>query len=116
MGLVRLAKWQWEGYPLYHRERKNLLIHIALVPLFLAGNVVLLAGIARVSWRASLAGLIATVVSFAAQGFGHGREANPSVPFTGFITSFARILLEQWIAFPRFVLSGGWLRAYRRPG
>jgi hypothetical protein len=25
----------------------------------------------------------------------------------------ARLLLEQWISFPRFVLSGLWLRAYR---
>ncbi len=113
MGLLGLAEWQWEGYPLYHRARKNLLIHIILVPLFLAGNVALLAGIARFSWVLSLAGLAAMAVSFAAQGLGHGGEANPSIPFTGFGNACARIFLEQWIAFPRFVLTGGWLRAFR---
>lgn len=113
MGLLKLAKWQWEGYPLYHRARINLLIHIALVPLFLAGNVVLLVGIARASWPAAVAGLAAMAVSFAAQGIGHGRETNPSVPFAGPGNALARIFLEQWIAFPRFVISGGWLRAFR---
>jgi hypothetical protein len=27
-----------------------------------------------------------------------------------------RIFFEQWITFPRFVLSGGWLRALRSAG
>jgi uncharacterized membrane protein YGL010W len=113
MGLARLAKWQWEGYSLYHQSWANLLIHIVLVPLFLAGNILLLAGIARLSWPVSIAGLIVMAVSFAAQGLGHGRESNPSVPFTGFGNALARIFLEQWIAFPRFVITGGWMRAFR---
>jgi hypothetical protein len=58
-------------------------------------------------------GLAAMAVSFAVQGFGHGREPNPSIPFAGPVNAFARVFLEQWITFPRFVLVGGWLRALR---
>jgi len=29
------------------------------------------------------------------------------------MTVRARIFLEQWITFPRFVLSGGWYHAWR---
>lgn len=108
-----LARWQWNGYPLYHQARANLLIHIVLVPVFLAGNIAVLAGIARRSWPAVLAGLSAMIVSFAIQGYGHGREANPSIPFSGPANAFARVILEQWITFPRFFFSGGWSRAWR---
>lgn len=113
MGTESLAHWQWEGYPLYHQARLNLLIHIVLVPVFLAGNVVLLLGLASRSLPLAGAGLAAMAVSFAAQGIGHKREANPSIPFSGPANAFSRIFLEQWFTFPRFVLSGGWSRALR---
>jgi hypothetical protein len=113
MESVGLARWQWDGYPLYHQARTNLLIHILLVPVFLAGNIALLAGIVRLSWPAALAGFAAMAISFAVQGYGHGREANPSIPFSGPANAFARIFLEQWVTFPRFFLSGGWTRALR---
>jgi hypothetical protein len=112
-GQEGLARWQWNGYPLYHQARKNLLIHIFLVPVFLAGNIALFAGIALRSWPIALAGLASMAVSFAAQGYGHARESNPSIPFAGPVNAFARIFLEQWVTFPRFVLSGGWSRAFR---
>lgn len=108
-----LARWQWDGYPLYHQARTNLLIHILLVPVFLLGNLVLLAGLVSRFWPAALAGLAAMALSFATQGYGHGREPNPSIPFAGPANAFARIFLEQWITFPRFVFSGGWSRALR---
>lgn len=108
-----LARWQWDGYPLYHQARTNLLIHIVLVPVFLGGNIALIAGLVRLSWAMALAGLAAMIISFAAQGYGHGREANPSIPFSGPANAFARIFLEQWVTFPRFFLTGGWSRALR---
>lgn len=113
MGPRELYRWQWEGYPLYHRARINLLIHIAMVPVFLAGNVALVAGPALRAWAWALAGAAAMAVSFALQGIGHGREPNPSIPFSGPGNALARVFLEQWVTFPRFVLSGGWLRAFR---
>ncbi len=113
MGPRELARWQWDGYSLYHGNRANLVIHILLVPAFLAGNVALLCGLALLSPMISTGGLAAMALSFGAQGIGHGRERNPSIPFSGPANAFARIFLEQWFTFPRFVLSGGWLRAFR---
>jgi len=36
-----------------------------------------------------------------------------SEPFTGPLNAMSRIFLEQWVTFPRFVLSGGWSHAMR---
>ena len=48
----------------------------------------------------------------AAQGRGHGREAVRPVPFRGAADVAVRIVVEQWVTFPRFVLSGGFARAW----
>jgi hypothetical protein len=111
-----LLRWQWDGYPRYHQSRANLLLHIVVVPLFLAGNVALVAGLVRMSWVLAVAGLVAMIVSVALQGRGHRVEANPPEPFTSPAQAVGRIFFEQWITFPRFVLSGGWLRALRSAG
>ena len=42
MSALELLRWQWEGYPRYHRSRFNLLLHIVAVPIFLVGNIALL--------------------------------------------------------------------------
>ena len=114
MGVRRLLEWQWGGYARYHQSRANLLMHIVLVPLFLAGNLTLVAGVVRLSWIESATGAILMFVSMALQGRGHGGEATLPEPFTGASNALARIFLEQWITFPRFVATGGWLRALRR--
>jgi len=115
----QLLAWQCEGYPRYHRSRANLLMHIVLVPLFLAGNVALIVGLIGAAWLLALAGLVTMAISIALQGRGHRGEATPPEPFTSPLNALSRIFLEQWITFPRFVVSGGWLRAVRessRPG
>jgi hypothetical protein len=111
--MSELLRWQWQGYPRYHRSRANLLLHIVLVPLFVLGNVVLLVALAQRSWSAVLVALFAMVVSVALQGRGHRLEATPPEPFTSPANALARIFCEQWVTFPRFVLSGGWYRALR---
>ncbi|HQR04636.1 MAG: terminase [Proteobacteria bacterium] len=113
MRFGELLHWQWQGYAHTHQARSNLLLHIVLVPFFLAGNVVLVSGVVLLSWCLVLAGIVATVASIALQGRGHKVEANPPEPFTGVGNALLRIFLEQWITFPRFVLSGGWLHALR---
>jgi hypothetical protein len=113
MKLDELLRWQWQGYARNHQAQSNLLLHIALVPLFLAGNVVFVAAVVRLSWWLALVGIVATFVSIALQGRGHKAEANPPEPFTGVGNALSRIFLEQWVTFPRFVLSGGWFRALR---
>ena len=108
-----LVRWQRDGYPRYHRSRGNLLIHVAAVPIFLLGSVGLLASAVRLSWELGAASLVGMVASMAAQGHGHRLEAVPPEPFTGPANALARIVLEQWVTFPRFLLSGGWSLAYR---
>ena len=78
MSVSELLRWQWNGYPRYHRSRFNLLLHIVVVPLFLLGNVVLVVALAQRSWLAALAGAAAMLVSVALQGHGHRAEAHPS--------------------------------------
>ena len=113
MGVVQLLRWQWAGYPRYHQSRANLVVHVLVVPLFLAANILLVVALARAWWLAALLSLAAMAVSIALQGRGHGQEAVPPEPFTGPLNAVARIFLEQWITFPLFVLSGGWWKAMR---
>jgi len=113
MNAIELVRWQWNGYARYHRHRVNLLLHIVAVPLFLAGTLLLAAALARASVAEGAAALVCIVVSVVMQGRGHKMEPIPPEPFSGPANAVARLVLEQWINFPRFVLSGAWLRALR---
>lgn len=112
MRAPELLAWQWGGYERNHRSRANLLLHLAFVPLFLAGTLGLVASLAMLSPLSAVVSVVALVVSLAAQGKGHRYETHPPEPFTSAGNAVARIVLEQWITFPRFVLSGGWSRAF----
>ena len=114
MSMPQLLRWQWEGYSRYHQSRFNLLLHIVLVPLFLVSNVALLVAFFQRSWLVGLGALVLMVLSIALQGRGHRKEPVPPEPFTSPSNAVSRIFLEQWVTFPRFVLSGGWLRALRQ--
>jgi hypothetical protein len=110
MTASELLAWQWRGYPRYHQSRANLFLHVVAVPLFLAANVLLVVGVARLSLVAVLVGLAGMALSVALQGRGHRWEAVPPEPFTGPANFAGRLFFEQWVTFPRFVLSGGWWR------
>ncbi len=114
MGISELLRWQWQGYPRYHRSRVNLVLHIIVVPVFLLGNLGLLLAVVQRSWFAAGFAVAAMVASVGLQGVGHRRERVPPEPFTGPRDAVARLLCEQWITFPRFVATGGWLQAWRR--
>jgi hypothetical protein len=115
MNVRELLAWQWSGYAKYHRSSVNLLLHIVVVPLFWAGNICLLKALVDWSWLLALGSAFVMVISVALQGRSHRQEENPPEPFTGAANAVSRILLEQWITFPRFVFSGGWLRALVQP-
>lgn len=102
-----------EGYARYHQSRTNLLLHIVFVPLLLAGNVVLVVALAERAWLLALGAAALTGLALGVQGRGHRREPVPPEPFLGPLDAVSRILREQWVSFPGFVLSGGWLRALR---
>jgi hypothetical protein len=108
-----LMTWQWAHYPSGHRARRNLLLHLLTVPLFQAGTVALVAAPWRSGWLA-LAGLVAIALAMAAQGRGHRGEATAPLPFAGPLDAIARILVEQWVTFPRYLLSGRFAQAWRR--
>lgn len=108
MTLSQLVAHQTKGYARFHQNRRNLRIHLLTVPIFMAGNVLLLLALWPLSgWWAGL-GLILMALALAAQGKGHGLEEHPTEPFTGVLNFVLRILLEQWLSFPRFVAAGAW--------
>ena len=113
MTLAQLLRRQWEGYSRYHRSPTNLLLHIVAVPLFLLANVCLVAGVLNRSVALAGCSVLGVIVSLALQRRGHQNEENPTEPFNSASNATVRILTEQWITFPRFVLSGNWRRALR---
>jgi hypothetical protein len=104
---------QLADYPRVHTERANLLIHIVAVPVFDLSWVAFVAAVAGRSPLGALASVAIAAAAFAAEGRGHAIEPERPIPFAGARDVVARIFAEQFITFPRFVLSGGWLRAYR---
>ena len=114
MSARELLRWQWEGYPKYHQAHANLLIHIVAVPLFLFGTVTLVASALQLSVVLLVLAIGCIVVAVALQGRGHRLEPVPPEPFSGPLNFVSRLVLEQWVTFPRFVLSGGWRAALRK--
>ncbi|MBM3643504.1 MAG: terminase [Alphaproteobacteria bacterium] len=108
-----LLDWQWSLYPGGHRDRVNLLLHILTVPLFWAGTALLVVALLRGAAGPVLAGLALWLAALLAQGQGHQREREAQVPFEGPLDFISRFTVEQFITFPRFLLSGGWARALR---
>jgi 2-hydroxy-palmitic acid dioxygenase Mpo1-like len=101
------------NYENVHRSRTNLAIHILAVPIFDLIGLAMVVALAR--GRFTSAGLLALglLISFGVQGIGHRLERNQPEPFRGPLDVVRRILLEQYYRFPRFVLTGAWLRAWR---
>lgn len=108
-----LLAWQWQGYAANHRNPTNLALHIIAVPLFILAAVILVSGLFRLSLSGIALGVIGIVASLAIQGRGHALEAQAPEPFLDRQDAIGRLLVEQFITFPRFVLSGAWWRAWR---
>lgn len=113
MSILELLRWQWAGYPRYHTSRANLLLHIVAVPLFEIGTLLVVVAAFKLSLSFLVAGIACVLISMIVQGRGHKLEAVPPEPFTGPGNFIGRLLLEQWVNFPRFVLSGKWLANLR---
>lgn len=106
MTFAEFLAWQWSDYPAKHRSRVNLVIHIVAVPLFMLGCLAVVAGIVTFAPSRIVGGLVAMVISVVLEGIGHRLEAEQPAPFAGFGDFVKRFFLEQWVTFPRFVLSG----------
>lgn len=116
MTLAELLDVQWSDYSQRHRDKTNLLIHIVAVPLvwlaavqLVGGMLLLLIGVPgafkMVFWAAVLIGL-----AIFAQGRGHAMESVKPEPFTNAKDVAMRLAAEQFVTFPRFVLTGEWLK------
>jgi len=110
-----LLAWQFRHYPEFHDSRANLVLHVLTVPLFQGGTLLALTGWLS-AWWLSVAGLALMAVAVAAQGRGHAMEKNPPVAFASRGEAVARIFLEQWVNFPRFLVTGGFSRAWSGAG
>lgn len=115
MGPAELLRWQWASYPATHATRANLLLHLCTAPFFWVGTLLLLWALFTLNWPSAVTGVLCLSVTVLTQGFGHRRLENQApAPFTSPWNFMGRIFLEQWITFPRFLLSGGWWTAFDR--
>ena len=108
-----LLAWQWSRYPATHRDRRNLLVHALTAPLFLTGVCALVSGLLRARWLLAGVGLLGVALPVVLQGRTHKRETSAPAPFRGPADVAARLFVEQWVTFPRYVLSGEFARAWR---
>ncbi|MBK7862952.1 MAG: DUF962 domain-containing protein [Archangiaceae bacterium] len=108
-----LVEWQWAGYPEFHGSKLNLLIHIVAVPMFILSTVNLGWSLVHLQPFFAIFALGGMLIAFAAQAVGHAQEKSPAIPFDGPLDAVSRIFVEQFFNFPRFVVSGGWWKAYR---
>ena len=111
-----LLAWQWSDYAAKHRDRGNLLLHVVVVPVFQLGTVILALGVVLRSPLGVAVGLAGMAAAIVLEGRGHAREPERPTPFAGPLDFASRFFVEQWITFPRFVLSGGWRRNLRAAG
>jgi hypothetical protein len=114
--VVGLLQRQWSSYSAAHQNRTNLLIHLFAVPLFMLATVGLVFAVLRLSIILGVLSLIGLVVALALQAKGHALEPVAPEPFAGGLDFVRRLFAEQWITFPRFVISGGWLRNFFHQG
>jgi hypothetical protein len=108
-----LLAWQLAHYAQGHQDRTNLLLHALTAPFAILGTAAFGAYLATGHVGRALAGLAVVALVFALQGRGHKREANGPLPFRSPLDVVVRLFAEQLVTFPRFVLSGGFARAWR---
>lgn len=108
MSISNILHTQWADYSRIHANRANFIVHLMTAPVFMGGTVAFFWSFCALSLTLSLVGFFAMIAAIAAQGWSHKKEANAPAPFTSRGNAFARIILEQWITFPRYVAYRLW--------
>ena len=108
-----LHTWQWRNYPNDHRHPANLVLHLIAVPMFILAALLILDGLFSLSFSSIAIGVIGLIAALAFQRHGHSLEKQSPEPFSDHNDAIKRLLVEQFITFPRFVLSGAWWRAWK---
>ena len=116
MSPIELVRWQWRDYAEFHQDRGSMVLHLVSVPLFWFGLLLLASWGGHQSKTLLVLGLLACPIALALQGIGHKREALPAKPFTSPTNAIARLVTEQLVTFPRYLLSGQALRVLSQPG
>lgn len=116
MKLKQLLQRQWAGYREAHCSRVNILIHALTAPVFLLGSVSTALGVLTLSPWPAMAGVVAMASAMGLQALGHRLELDQPAPFAGVGDVIARIFAEQWVTFPRYLVSGRWRAARTTPG
>ncbi|MCY1426620.1 hypothetical protein D9M71_424430 [compost metagenome] len=89
------------------------MLHLIAVPLFILGVLLVLSGLFALDLGQLAVGIIALIAGLGLQRQGHRLEAEQPEPFANRKDAIGRLLVEQFVTFPRFVLSGAWWRAWR---
>ncbi|MNN48296.1 hypothetical protein D3C81_1627680 [compost metagenome] len=89
------------------------MLHLIAVPLFILGALLVLSGLFALDLGQIAVGIISLIAGLGLQRQGHRLEAEQPEPFANRKDAVQRLLTEQFITFPRFVLSGAWWRAWR---
>jgi Protein of unknown function (DUF962) len=108
-----LLAWQWSTYPKAHRDRRNLVVHVVTEPLFVLGTCAIPLALVFGTWWLAALGIGAMLAVMALQGRAHKLEKTEPPAFRGPLDVLVRLLVEQWVTFPRYVLSGEFARAWR---
>jgi phage terminase small subunit len=116
MSFSELLEWQWSRYAANHRNRNNLLIHLVTVPLFWIGAVNFVVPLVFAGLVHALGGAILMAVALFVQAKGNELESRTPEPFKDARDYVRRVLAEQFVTFPRFVISGGWWRNFNAAG
>ena len=114
MKINELMTWQWQDYHSFHQSKTNLVIHLVTMPVFVLALLASLYFLLQFNWLAAGLAFMTLLVAFAAQGYGHSLEAKPSIPFASPKQAMQRILLEQIITFPRYLMTGGVTKALNK--
>jgi hypothetical protein len=85
------------------------------VPLFMVATVLALYALVRLSSFALVLSVLCFILSLILQKLGHKLEPVQPEPFKNGFDFVCRIFAEQWITFPRFVVTGGWLKNMSQP-
>lgn len=121
MNFAEILNQQWSDYAERHRNKLNLLIHIGTVPLVwiaglqvVGGLILMLIGVGGFSTLLTAAFLVA--VALFAQAYGNSLEAVKPRTHADAKAFALNAVAEQFVTFPRFVLTGHWLRNLQEAG
>ncbi|MNE43768.1 hypothetical protein D3C80_1379620 [compost metagenome] len=88
------------------------MLHLIAVPLFILAFLLIVSGVFSLNLGNVAIGIVGLLAALGLQRHGHSLEAQASEPFSDRKDAVSRLLVEQFLTFPRFLFSGRWWRAW----